>query len=282
MTNKFSVACLQMNSSDDLAENLEFVDQQLQIAKKHDVKVVLLPENFAHISKDASSMYVEEDNNGPVQNFLSTKSKQYSIDLIAGSVPISNIDTTSNSESHEFERAFARSMFYHKGSRVGRYDKIHLYDVVLPSGESYFESKTYIPGDISKANFEIVKSDFGAFGLSICYDLRFPEMYRTLVEHGANILCVPAAFTFQTGQAHWQQLLQTRAIENQCYVLASAQVGLHANSRETWGHSMIIDPWGEVLAINESEIGLVIADIDLHKQQELRKSFPVLKHQRLK
>ena len=158
-------------------------------------------------------------------------------------------------------------------------DKIHLFDVVLDKddGESYRESKTFKPGN----DIVVAQTEIGNIGLSVCYDLRFPEMYRKMHNENVQIITAPSAFTATTGKAHWETLLKTRAIENLCYLIASNQGGIHANGRETWGHSMIVDPWGEILAEVKEETGIAIAKIDIKKQTNLRKRFPVLTHRKL-
>jgi nitrilase len=169
-------------------------------------------------------------------------------------------------------------MYDSAGEMVARYDKIHLYDVkLMQSNETYHESSVIEPGD----KVVVVDTPYGKVGLSICYDIRFPELYRKLLDEGMEILLVPSAFTAVTGKAHWQPLLQARAIENQCYVVAAAQGGYHVNGRETWGHSMIIDPWGIILDSLPSGAGHVIAEIDRIKLESTRENFPAIAHRRL-
>jgi nitrilase len=164
------------------------------------------------------------------------------------------------------------------GRRMATYRKIHLFDVDVPGrDEHYRESATLLPG----ADVVTVPSSAGVIGLTICYDLRFPELYRRLADAGATVFTVPAAFTEATGRAHWRTLLRARAIENLAWVLAAGQVGRHTNGRRTWGHSMIVDPWGRVVAERVEGEGLVIADVDLTQVQTLRREFPVLGHRRL-
>ena len=277
------VAVLQMNSSAEIDENLAFVQNQLQQAQAQGVKLVLLPENFAQLAVKSRQQTVEPQDGGRIQAFLSSLAQECDMSIIAGSIP---------TESSSKDRAFARcSVYDDNGARIGSYDKIHLFDVDLADGQRYRESDIYTPGSIDPAdqNLRIVDTKVATkagpiiarLGLSICYDLRFPELYRKLAVGGAQILCVPSAFTYETGRVHWQTLLQARAIENQCYVLAAAQVGKHANGRITWGHSMIIDPWGEVIAQLESDTGLLVCDIDLVQLTNIRTQFPALKHRRL-
>jgi predicted amidohydrolase len=175
------------------------------------------------------------------------------------------------------DKAANRTFFVDpNGEIAARYDKIHMFDVNLPDGESYRESNTYRPGEFAI----VVATPFCRFGLSICYDVRFPQLYRALAEAGADVLTVPAAFTKQTGEAHWNLLLRARAVETGCYVLAAAQGGHHENGRDTFGHSMIVDPWGRVIAEAGIEPGVTVADIDLSLVADARAKIPALEHGR--
>jgi len=266
------IAALQMNSSDVVADNLQQVDDYLKQAQAQQVKLVLLPENFCQMPRNHSQQYSEQDGNGEVQAFLSTAARKYGLWLVAGSLALQKISQ---------KKPTASCLVYSDtGERVARYDKIHLYDVDVPGDQVYRESNSYQAGTTCD-NIQVVDTPFIKLGLSICYDLRFPELYRRLVQQGAELICVPAAFTARTGQVHWQSLLQARAIENLSYVLAAGQYGEHVNARQTWGHSMIIDPWGTIQAQKETGSGLVISEIDLTKLKQLRTRFPVLTHQRL-
>lgn len=285
MTKLLRVACLQMTSSASVEQNLVFVDQQMRMASELGVELIQLPENFAQMPIRRSEQHIETPNCGIVQSFLKSKSKQYRIMVIAGSVPIQEVDK---------EKPYARCLvFDHLGVEIAAYNKIHLFDVDLPDKQNYMESATYLAGELTKIG--VIDTPLAKLGLSICYDLRFPEMYRLLTLQGAEIIMVPSAFTATTGQAHWSTLLRARAIENQAFVMAAAQVGRHANGRETWGHSMIIDPWGVVMSeFNEThqpaiesinglpnKVGLLIADLDMMKLSELRIKFPALTHRRI-
>lgn len=273
MSDSIKLACLQMNSTANVEQNLDFIEVQLKIAQQSGVELIQLPENFAQMPAHPKQQYMEKSGCGLVQEFLSEKANQYQIQIIAGSIPIQN---------NESDKPFARCLvFDNSGQEIAHYDKIHLYDVDLPNGEKYRESETYLIGSLNEENISPIKTPLASLGLSICYDLRFPELYRDLVLKGAEILCVPSAFTYSTGQAHWQTLLKSRAIENQAFVMAAAQVGTHANDRTTWGHSMIINPWGEVLAQFNDETGLLITEVDLANIAKLRTEFPVLNHRRL-
>ena len=262
-----------MNSSAKLETNLEFVERQLVEADKQKVEIILLPENFAQLPARSKDQHVEQVQQGVVQTFLAEQAAQHRIYLLAGSLPV---------QEQGQNKYFARSLVFDPhGRQIGSYDKIHLFDVDLPNGESYRESSSYCAGENSSKNTSLLSVSNARIGLTICYDLRFPELYRRLTHQGAEIITVPAAFTYATGEAHWQTLLCARAIENQVYIMAAAQVGEHANGRRTWGHSMIIDPRGTVIAELESKTGLLVADIDLARLTKIRTEFPVLQHRRL-
>ncbi|HEV7432152.1 MAG TPA: carbon-nitrogen hydrolase family protein [Steroidobacteraceae bacterium] len=263
------VAALQMTSGNDCDANLASAEKLLEAAAARGALVAVLPENFSLMPlRDADRRaHAEADGTGPVQDFLARTAARLGLWIIAGSVPLSQAPGERNAQ--------ACLVYDAKGSRAARYDKIHLFDVELPErSESYRESAHMAPGD------QVVALDTpaGRLGLSICYDLRFPELYRRLESAGAQWLIVPAAFTATTGAAHWQPLLQARAIENLCYVVASAQWGTHPNGRQTWGHSLIVDYWGRILAQLEEGEGVISAPIDLEAQAAARRKFPALSH----
>ncbi len=258
-------AVVQMVSGPQWEENRQQAESLLQQAVAQGAQWVLLPENFAFMGlQDADKLALaEEEGQGPIQTWLTEQAKGLGIWLLGGSIPL----------RAPHGRCTASLLGLDPTGRIrARYDKIHLFDVSLADGESYCESKTIAPG----LNPVTLDSPWGQWGLSICYDLRFPELYRSYA--GANFLAVPSAFTRQTGQAHWEVLLRARAIENQCFVLAANQGGRHANGRETWGHSMIIDPWGQVLAHWETGPGLALANCSLTQLQQVRTSIPALQH----
>lgn len=265
------VACIQMASGPNVQGNLNEAERLIQRAVDAGAELVVLPENFAQMGSDADKLKTAEvEGSGPIQEFLSETAAHLNIWLAGGSVPLRGSSADHVRSSFLF--------FDNTGKQVARYDKIHLYDVDLTqSNEHYHESSVFEPGD------QVVVADtpFGKVGLSICYDIRFPELYRRQLDMGAEILLVPSAFTAVTGKAHWQVLLQARAIENQCYVVASDQGGYHVNGRETYGHSMIIDPWGVVLDSLPSGAGFVIAEIDRIKLESTRTNFPAIEHRRL-
>lgn len=264
---KAQVAVVQMVSSDVLADNLAHAGDLLEQAAAGGAQLALLPENFALMGHDekAKLAVMEMDGDGPIQSWLAAQAQRLGLWLIGGSVPLAAPDGRCYAACLTFDPA---------GQRQARYDKIHLFDVDLAGGESYRESRTIAPGSTPVA----VTTPWGQLGLSICYDLRFPELYRSYA--GAELLVVPSAFTQQTGAAHWECLLRARAIENQAYVLAADQGGLHQNGRQTFGGSMIVDPWGQVLARMDQGEGIALAQVDMEFLQRCRSNLPALQHRR--
>lgn len=266
------IAAIQTNASDNIEQNLVAVREQIDSAKKQGAELIVLPECFGFIQSSRRQLLqcAEQDGQGVIQDFLSASASSQDVWIIGGSVPLksNNPDKVTNT----------LLAYDNNGKRVARYDKIFLFDVTLSGGESYCESDYTEAGNL----FEVMDSPLGQIGLSICYDLRFPEMYRRLTHLGAQILVVPAAFSHTTGQSHWLPLLKARAIENGCFVVAAAQTGVHnhgcKNARKTWGHTVIIDPWGEVLNLLQSECGIVMANIDLDLLGRVREQIPSLKH----
>jgi deaminated glutathione amidase len=266
------VAAIQMTSSHVVAENLASAEALLREAKDAGALIACLPENFSFIGlKDADKLQVaESDGNGPVQTFLSETARKLNMWILGGTIVIRTNDP---------RRAANSSLLIDAGGkRVARYDKIHLFDVSIPGrNEQYRESNHVLPGrDPVTADTPV-----GKLGLSVCYDMRFPELYRELVLQGAEWLAMPAAFTVPTGLAHWETLLRARAIENLCYVVAPAQAGLHTSGRETYGDSLIVDYWGRVLSRLAKGAGVITADIDLASQTESRARFPALDNRQL-
>jgi nitrilase len=266
------VAAIQMTSNHVLAENLAAAGALLREAKEAGALLACLPENFSFIGlKDEDKLQVAEpDGNGAVQSFLSNTARQLGMWILGGTIVIRT--------KHAKRVANASLLIDAAGKRVARYDKIHLFDVTIPGrNEQYRESTHVLPGR------QPVTADtpVGRLGLSVCYDMRFPELYRELVSQGAEWLAMPAAFTVPTGRAHWETLLRARAIENLCYVVAPAQTGLHSSGRETYGDSLIVDYWGQVLSRLPKGTGVITADIDLPAQAESRARFPALDNRRL-
>lgn len=261
------VAVAQMVSGECVDTNLTQVEALVESAAQAGAKLLLLPENFALLdSRALIDLARKEQTEGRITRLLARLAQRYGIWLIAGSVPV----------LAEAKVCASCIVFDDNGVIQGSYNKIHLFDVdVADAHASYRESDFIQAGE----NLVAVQTPFGCIGLSICYDLRFPEQFQKLRHMGAEILTVPSAFTYVTGQAHWEVLLRARAIENQCFVLAANQGGEHTPSRKSWGHSMIIDPWGEILAEkSEQGQGLAIADIDLQQLYDRRQAMPVMQH----
>jgi deaminated glutathione amidase len=263
------VAAIQMTSGPDVEANLAQARELLEEAATRGARLAALPENFSFMGlKDADKRTVAEaDGKGPAQDFLATAARQLQLWIVGGTVPLA---------AGADGRVAAASLVYDAdGERVARYDKIHLFDVDIPGrAESYRESAHVSPG--SRAT--VLETPAGRLGLSVCYDVRFPELYRHLSAAGAQILAVPSAFTSPTGRAHWETLLRARAIENLCYVVAPAQSGFHPSGRETYGDSMIVDYWGRVLQRVPRGRGCAVAEVDLPLQAGVRESFPALGH----
>jgi len=266
------VAAIQMTSGHDVTANLEQARGLLEEAAVRGARLAALPENFSFIGlKDADKRAVAEaDGSGPAQDFLAATARRLRLWIVGGTVPL-----TSGADG----RVAAASLVYDSdGGRVARYDKIHLFDVDIPGRtESYRESAHVAPGSA----VTVIDTPVGRLGLSVCYDVRFPELYRHLSAAGAQILSVPSAFTAPTGRAHWETLLRARAIENLCYVVAPAQSGFHPSGRETYGDSMIVDYWGRVLQRVPRGRGCAVAEVDLMRQAGVRESFPALGHRTL-
>ena len=270
------VAAVQMVSGPDREYNLIQAGQLITTAAEQGASLIVLPENFAHMGMAETDKLAlrEQPGQGPIQSFLSEQAKRHGLWLVGGTIPMAG--TTAN-------RVRAACLVYDDlGRQVARYDKIHLFDVSLSeTNESYRESDTIEPGN----QLVVIDTPLGRMGIAVCYDLRFPEMFRTMGGTGLDLIVLPSAFTATTGQAHWEILLRARAIENLCYVVASAQGGHHANGRETFGNSMIVDPWGKVLDClapgQPQGNGVVSATIDHTLLERLRRNFPALTHRRL-
>ena len=263
------VAAIQMTSGPDVSANLEQAAALLEDAAARGARLAALPENFSFMGlKDADKRAVaERDGSGAAQDFLAAIARRLRLWIVGGTVPLAGGGDG---------RVAAASLVYDSdGRRVARYDKIHLFDVDIPGrAESYRESAHVAPG--SQAT--VLDTPVGRLGLSVCYDVRFPELYRALSAAGAQLLAVPSAFTSPTGRAHWETLLRARAIENLCYVLAPAQSGFHPSGRETYGDSMIVDYWGRVLQRVPRGRGCAVAEVDLARQAGVRETFPALGH----
>lgn len=262
------LAAIQTNSSDDIDHNLQIADEYIDEARQKGAEVIVLPECFGFMQKNRDQLFqcAESEETGKIQKFLAHTAQKQNVWIIGGSVPLKSSDPKKITNS--------LLAYDNQGIRVARYDKIFLFNVTLNNGEMYNESEYTLAGN----SLDVVDSPVGKIGLSICYDLRFPEIYRKLTQMGAQILIVPSAFSSTTGQSHWLPLLQARAIENNCYVVAPAQTGIHSSGRKTWGHTVIIDPWGEILVERAADCGVVLADIDLIKLKRIREQLPSLQH----
>lgn len=265
------VAVIQLVSSANIIDNLNALTPYFIQASEAGAELVVLPENFALMGKHEHDKLVlaEYFGEGGIQETIALLAKQFKLWIVAGTMPL-------YSDNHQRVRASCL-VYDNLGACVARYDKIHLFDVCISNTEAYQESLTVEAGD----ELVVVDTPIGRIGLSVCYDVRFPALYARLREQGAQLFTVPSAFTAVTGAAHWETLLRARAIENLCYVLAPNQGGCHENGRHTYGHSMIIDPWGKVLAEQENSTGVIIADIDLTHLSHLRKQFPCNEHHKL-
>lgn len=277
------IAAIQMVSSDDVQANLDSAARLIAQAAGEGADLVLLPENFAVLDGGPLRQYAEVlGAAGLLQDFLIRQSSLHGIILVGGTIPLLSRPSTSTDKAAELiEDGRVRPaclVFDSSGQLIARYDKIHLFDVRVADAQAeYSESLSFEPGE----QLVSVQTDVAMLGLSICYDLRFPELYRQLFREGAQLMTVPSAFTKVTGQAHWETLLRARAIENQCYILAANQGGIHNSSRETWGRSMIIDPWGTVLASLDQGEGVVLAELDLDFLVSTRAKMPILEHLKL-
>lgn len=276
MTQTFTAAAVQMVSGSDVKTNLATAGRLIGQAAQAGARMVALPENFALLGRREQDKLAvaEPDGAGPIQDFLADTACRHGIHLIGGTIPLRGADP---------QRVRAACLLHGPdGQRLARYDKIHLFDVDVgesaAGGERYRESASIEPGQ----TVVTVNTALGCIGLAVCYDLRFPELFRALQARGAQILVLPSAFTETTGAAHWHLLCRARAVENLCYLVAPGQGGLHDNGRRTYGHSLIASPWGEVLAERiEMGEGTACATIDLAAMERVRERFPALQHRRL-
>lgn len=263
------IAAVQMTSTSDKTHNLRTAEALVRKAASLGAKLVGLPENFAWMGPDAEREAASETLEGPTLTKMAALARELQITLLAGSIL---------ERSAPGGRFFNSStLFDPRGEPIAVYRKIHLFDVDVGDGATYRESQAVAPG----SDVVLAETAIGRLGLSICYDLRFPELYRQLSQRGATVLAVPAAFTLMTGKDHWEVLLRARAIENQCFVLAPAQFGRHSEKRQTFGQAMVIDPWGLVLARSAEGEGVAIAEYDPAALERIRASLPALKHRRL-
>ena len=265
------MAAIQMVSGHSVAGNLAEAADLLAQAADRGAKLAVLPENFALMGRrETDKLAIREvQGSGPVQDFLAEQALRHRLWLVGGTIPLRSGDSAGDRV-----RA-ACLLFDDQGRQVARYDKVHLFDVqVVGSRERYAESATIEPGD----RYVVTDTPLGRLGLAVCYDLRFPEQFRAMADQGMEIMALPAAFTAATGAAHWEVLLRARAIENQCYVIAAGQGGRHSNGRETFGDSLLIDPWGLILDRLAWGPGIALANLDRTFLEDIRRQFPVLTH----
>ncbi|MBN3750792.1 carbon-nitrogen hydrolase family protein [Burkholderia sp. Se-20373] len=261
----FQVAALQMVSTPDVARNLAEARRLIAEAAGEGAQLVLLPEYFCFMGhRDTDKLALAEPyQDGPIQRFLADTARRHGVWVIGGTLPL---------KAPEPDRVLNTTLVFDpSGNEAARYDKIHLFNFEK-GDESFDEARTIRAGDTVVA----FDAPFGRVGLSVCYDLRFPELYRRMGD--CTLIVVPSAFTYTTGRAHWETLLRARAVENQCYVLAAAQGGKHENGRRTWGHSMLIDPWGEIVAVRDVGASVVLGAIDPQRIADVRQSLPAWRH----
>ncbi len=266
------VAAIQMCSSHEVDRNLETAATFIADAAKHDAKLVVLPEMFAIMGQTPFDKVnvKEEFGSGKIQDFLSQQALKHQVWIVGGTIPIACDDVN---------KVRAACLVYNdEGELVARYDKIHLFDISLSEKETYRESETTEAGD----EIVVVQTPYGKLGLAVCYDIRFPELFRCLFNKGAEIIILPSAFTVPTGEAHWELLTRARAVENFSYLIGAAQGGTHVNGRKTFGNTLIIEPWGNIISKKQDlEEGVVYADIDLAKVHEARKKIPAHEHRKI-
>ncbi|HSW69230.1 MAG TPA: carbon-nitrogen hydrolase family protein [Gammaproteobacteria bacterium] len=266
------VAAIQMCSSHLVDENLKLSEKLINEAAQNNAKLIVFPEMFAIMGQKPTDKIIAKETfgHGHIQSFLSEQAKKNGVWIVGGTIPIECGDKN--------KIRAACLVFDNNGKCVARYDKIHLFDVVLSETETYKESDTTEPGN----ELVVVDTPFGKLGLAVCYDLRFPELFRHLFNKGAEIIAIPSAFTVPTGEAHWELLARSRAIENFSYLIGACQGGTHSSGRKTYGNSIIVEPWGAVSAKKEgTEPGIIYTTIDLKKAYEARKSVPIADHQRI-
>ncbi|MCC2666967.1 MAG: 2-oxoglutaramate amidase [Gammaproteobacteria bacterium] len=269
---KHIVAAIQMTSTSSLEKNLAVASELIGRAAQQGAKLIVLPENFAIMGRtDFDKVALrEKSGKGPIQDFLATQALTHNIWIVGGTIPLEAVDP------HKVRAACL--VYNNHGKEVARYDKIHLFDVTVSENEAYQESASMEPGN----NIVVIDTPFGKLGLTVCYDIRFPELFRALLDRGAEIITISAAFTVPTGTAHWELLARARAVENLCYVIGACQVGKHDNDRETYGHSLVVEPWGNIIALqSKAEPSFITAEIDLEYLHKKRILVPINKHRKL-
>ena len=269
MTETVRVACVQPSSGQDMQANLDAAGALVREARAAGAELIALPENVAlmdHRTEVVQASAAPLDRH-PAARFFSALAEELDVWLLAGSMGADAGDGRIANRSVLIDPA---------GTIVATYDKIHMFDVDLPNGESYRESDAFRPG----GQAVVAETPWGGLGMTVCYDLRFPQLYRAMAHAGARLITVPAAFTKHTGEAHWHILMRARAIESGCFVIAPCMWGSHSGDRKTYGHSLIVDPWGEVLADAGEGVGIVTADLELARVDQVRAAIPALSHDR--
>ncbi|WP_413166553.1 carbon-nitrogen hydrolase family protein [Capilliphycus salinus ALCB114379] len=263
----YLVAAIQMTSLPKLEKNLAEAEELIDLAVRRGAELVCLPENFSFMGEEPEKLAQAPEIAEQTEKFLKTTAQRFQVTLLAGGFPVPT----------ESGKVYNTALLIDpSGNELARYQKVHLFDVNLPDGNTYQESFTVMAGQQLPSVYH--SEDLGNLGLSVCYDVRFPELYRHLSRQGAQVLFVPAAFTAYTGKDHWEVLLKARAIENTCYVVAPAQTGNHYGRRYTHGHAMIIDPWGVILDDAGDKPGFAIAEIQPTRLEQVRVQMPSLKH----
>ena len=266
---KFKIAAVQLNSQPDAGQSLEKAYGWISRAAESGACFIALPENFAFLGDEKQKLEQAADISEKVERAIPDWAREFGVTILGGGYPVPA------GKGKVYNRAVIVDP---NGDFASSYDKIHLFDVDLSDEETWRESETVEAGKTEAVVYKPDSDGLPPTGLSICYDIRFPELYRRLVIQGADLIAVPSAFTRPTGEAHWEVLLRARAIENSCYVIAPAQCGLHGSHRKTWGHSMIIDPWGKILAQIDDEPGFITAEFEREVLEDVRKRLPSLRH----
>jgi predicted amidohydrolase len=263
----YLAAAVQMTSGPNLQQNLSQAEELIDLAVRQGAELVGLPENFPFLGEETEKLAQAETIAAESEKFLKTMAQRFQITLLGGGFPV----PVGNGKVYNTALLVGSN-----GDELARYEKVHLFDVNVPDGNTYRESETVLAGMRMPPIYP--SKDLGNLGLSVCYDVRFPELYRHLSQMGAEVLFIPAAFTAYTGKDHWQVLLQARTIENTCYVIAPAQTGRHYATRQSHGHALIIDPWGTVLADAGDQPGVAIAPIEPSRLEQVRRQMPSLQH----
>lgn len=278
----YLAAAVQMTSTPDLSKNLAQAEEWIEYAVRQGSELIVLPENFAYLGPQEEKLRLGAEICQRTEEFLQKMAQRFQVTVVGGGypVPVTEDEMASRNGAGEVQKVFNTLVVVGpEGDELARYQKIHLFDANVPDGNTYQESDSVAPG----LQPQIYRSErLGTLGLSVCYDVRFPELYRGLVDQGAEVLLVPAAFTAYTGRDHWQILLQARAIENTCYVIAPAQVGIHYERRQCHGHALIVDPWGAVLADAGDQPGIALAEINPDRLYQIRRQMPSIQNRRIR